>query len=318
MAGPYARKTSTPSKPSAVTKTSSAKKNSSILNFFQKTDTTPGATTRQSRMTQFVTQSRSPSSGRSTPALQRGKGPQSDEVDGLFLEDKRGLDKIGHTTHSVTKDRARSATPEDIWGNDEGSQKLQDSRYNEQESSLKRRKVSSPVSTDGIMETENKTRPAPVKASNGPFIDESDSEDDAESYRELQETLSPSLVQPTQLSPINGAAAKNPSADHGHPPFVREATNYAEDYEFTNFDDLDEDELEREEFREQPWEHELGDDLEQGIDDEGEQPINMSEPCNGYTMHRSQISCPVCQKELAGLGETVCCTPEPVHIESSQ
>ncbi|KAJ5817407.1 DNA repair metallo-beta-lactamase [Penicillium robsamsonii] len=195
MAGSYAKKGATPSKGSSGTKQSSIKRNSSILSFFQKTDTPPGATSRQARITQFGTAtSRSPSSGRGTSAFQRGNNSRNDPAGGLFLEDKKGLAKIQQA--AVTSERERSLTP-DFWGDNEESLKMDDKRYNESDSAVKRRKFDSPgtpVNETQQPDAESKITKASAPAStktqkrSGPFIDESDSEDDMEAYRELHET----------------------------------------------------------------------------------------------------------------------------------
>jgi DNA cross-link repair 1A protein len=114
------------------------------------------------------------------------------------LEDKKGLAKIQQA--AVTSERERSLTP-DFWGEDEEDSKMDDKRYNESDSAVKRRKFDSPDTrvnetqqSHAELETTKAPAPAPTKAPkrSGPFIDESDSEDDMEAYRELHETTPPS------------------------------------------------------------------------------------------------------------------------------
>jgi DNA cross-link repair 1A protein len=310
MAGSYAKKAATPSKTSSGPKQSSTKRNSSILSFFQKTDTPPGATSRQARITQFTTASlRSPSSGRSTPASRRN-GIRDDNPDGLFLEDKKGLDKIERA--SGTNERERSTTP-DFWGDDEELRKPDEQRYNENNSAVKRRKVDSPsVSVDESPQREPDTKthkplaPAKIQKMSGPFIDESDSEDDMEAYREIEDTTPATTTEKNSKSlPGENTAAPERSSEPTTPLLVRAATSNAEYDEYPNFDDLDEeDELIGEEFRNRPWE---GENQEQEVELEVEPGDDVND-CSGIEDLGGELStCPICQIALKGFNETVGC-----------
>ncbi|KAJ5310903.1 Glutaredoxin [Penicillium atrosanguineum] len=290
MASSNARKASTPSKGPSSAKPSSAKRNKSILSFFQKSDGPAGATSSQSRITQFVTSSRSPSSGRGTPT-------GNDSANALFLEDKKGLAKLEQAaTKAETNGRSRSRTPEDIWG-DDGFLKEDDQRYNENGSSSKRRKVDSPtapVKTEDVPKPTTFSAQVPA-ATSGPFIDESDSEDDMEAYRELDETSPvPATTIHGQLFALDDDPAMDPPAEQ--PPVVREVTSLTDDDEFANFDYLEEDEPVGEEFRERPWEDQEGLQL----DDD-----NDIDDMNGtVSTTDAGMTCPICQEALAGLNET--------------
>ncbi|KAJ5698828.1 DNA cross-link repair protein pso2/snm1 [Penicillium macrosclerotiorum] len=309
MAGPYARKTSTPSKGlSSSAKSSSTKRNGSILNFFQKTDTPPGATSRQPRITQFVGSSGSPSSGRGTPKQQHGNSSMNDAAGGLFLEDKKRQVKSGDMA-AATNDispRTRSPTPENLWGDDDDD--IPDpgrSQYNENGLSVKRRKMDSPSPSEEKPQTGDAAEPAPsppattTKTTSGPFIDESDSEDDIDAYRELKESsLAPADTRNEPPSPVDD----DPSADPAQSPLVRDATSHAEDNEFTNFDDIEEDEFVGEEFRERPWnddEDVQNNDNSMGTLDELDDfaSLNPENECE-------VAACPICQRTLVGLSET--------------
>lgn len=161
-------------------------------------------------------------------------------------------------------EKPRSPTP-DIWGDDEGFIKRDDEQNNENGSAAKRRKVdtqSNPADKEQNPYVEPKTiKPfAPTKSRNqtGPFIDESDCEDDMEVFSEIQE---PS---PTTSHPVNGEPLPvSNMADATHfpepttPPLVRATTCNADNEEYANFDDPeDEDELIAEEFRNRVWEAE--------------------------------------------------------------
>lgn len=312
MAGSYAKKAATPSKKPSGTKQSSIKRNSSILSFFQKTDTPPGATSRQARITQFATaSSRSPSSGRGTPTNGRANGTKNDTSGALFLEDKKGLAKIERTQE--TNENSRSPTP-DIWGGHEEFLKPDDPRYNENDSAIKRRKVDLPtpsVDETQVPEAELKTTkaPPPVKTQNrsGPFIDESDSEDDMEAYREIDDNTLPtsdltdSKSRPME-KPVEINAATEDDSELTPSTSVRAATNNADNDEYANFDDIEEDELIGEEFRNRPWESE---EQEREIDPAVD-PDNDINDCSGVEDIDGGVNkCPICQTTLKGSNETV-------------
>ncbi|KAF7517930.1 hypothetical protein PCG10_000728 [Penicillium crustosum] len=311
MAGSYAKKGVIPSKGSSGTRQSSIKRNSSILSFFQKTDTPPGATSRQARITQFATAtSRSPSSGRGTQASQRGSSSRNDPAGGLFLEDKKGLAKIERAT--VTSERERSLTP-DFWGDDDEFLKPDSKRYNESDTAVKRRKFDSPGSPVNETEqpdTESKTEkvptpaPAPAKTQkrSGPFIDESDSEDDMEAYRELDETTPATRDTTNGILQMDEIVATERTSESTPPPLVRTATNNADNDEYANFDDIeDEDELIGEEFRNRPWE---GEEQEHQMDLQVDPDKDLND-CSGVEDIEAEVStCPICQMVLKDLNET--------------
>ncbi|CAG8105695.1 unnamed protein product [Penicillium olsonii] len=347
MAGPAAKKATTPAKMSSGTKNSSTKKNTSILSFFQKTDTPPGASSRQPRITHFGNPaSRSPSSGRGTPITKRGIASANDASGDLFLEDKKGLAKLHAATEGRTK--SRSPTP-DIWGDDEELVKAEDDRGTGSGSAAKRRKVDT-QSTTTVEDEKPGTEPvsskplAPAKAQkrSGPFIDDSDSEDDMEGFQDNQETApatnplastkarkqsgpfidesdgdddmeafqgieetAPTTTNVTadESSPSDDTVgAKNPP-ESIPPPLVRAATSNADIEEYANFDDLEEeDELIAEELRNRPWEAE---EQDQYIDMDID-PDNDGNDCSGVEdpVGEEVSTCPICQRALKGLNET--------------
>lgn len=257
-------------------------------------------------MTQFVTSSRTSSNGQRSPSLQRGQSSRSDTADGLFLDDKKSVDGTNQSEATVsTNGRARSRTPEDIW--DEGDDFLgpDDTQYREQTSSTKRRKVGSPVEK-GTSDKNSKPMGSSttVKAvASGPFIDESDSEDDMGAYREVEETSIVQGVTKDEHPPRDNHDPTVPSIEHAQQsPLVRDATRYAND-EPVIFDDLEEDELVGDEFRERPGE---ADELERGTYDDVNVMIDMYDSPNfDPTTEEGVYTCPICQKTLADLNTTV-------------
>ncbi|KAJ5900112.1 hypothetical protein N7495_004856 [Penicillium taxi] len=296
MAGSYSK---TPSRASSTPKTNSTKRNASILSFFQKTDTPPGATSSQSRMTQFVTSTRS--SGSARPSSRRRTFVKKDDrPDDLFLEDKKGL------TKSIETSKNGQLETEDIWGAGDDMILPDDTRFNEN-SPVKRQKVdSSSISPENRLHdpASKPTTPAPTRAkkSNGPFIDESDSEEeDLEAYKELNETSYTNFDTEHNLKAIaTDDSIGDPHTGLRQPPSVRKATIDAENEEESpNFDDLEEDEFLGEEFRERPWELE---EQEENYKHELNATSN-----NEFADAPTDIglnTCPICPKDLTGLTET--------------
>jgi DNA cross-link repair 1A protein len=230
------------------------------------------------------------------------------------LEDKKGLAKVERERTAVTVDlteRARSRTPEDIWGESEDFMELEGSRYNENGQSVKRRKVDSPDASNDNGEVNDPPKPVkpPLakKSNSGPFIDESDSEDDdMEAYRELKET-SPTIdmTNDDQRLSLDDESSTQPlAAQRPLAPLVRDATNDTNDDELANFDDIEDgDELIGEEFRDRPW-----DDQE---DEEGQNtdfgmitPNDLNDSTYFDAESEGVSTCPVCQRALAGFSET--------------
>jgi DNA cross-link repair 1A protein len=203
---------------------------------------------------------------------------------------------------------SRSRTPDDIWGDDDGTEDVAQpdgGRYNENGNSVKRRKVeSSPAKA---------TKATKARQVSGPFIDESDSEDDLGTFKEVvQEIASFERTTtgneeekgPTTSLNVNSALREQPSAV-APPSLVREATSHAGDDEFANFDDiedenfLDEDILEP--FYEDEDAGEKADFLGSTVDDS--LGINDISECSGG----DGPACPICEKDLSGLSEGVRC-----------
>lgn len=177
-------------------------------------------------------------------------------------------------------------------------------RYNETGQSSKRRKVDTPDASNN-QEPDDvrkavKSNP-PKKSTSGPFIDESDSEDDMEAYRELKETIPDMTNNDNTPSSddeprMNALAAKPPLSP------VRDATNDANDDEFANFDDIEDgDEFIGEEFRGGPWDEE----------DEGHRsdvgmitPYDSNDSNDFDTKPEGVSTCPICQRALVGFNET--------------
>lgn len=303
MAGGFTRKPSTtPSRPSfgarlPSSSISSAKRNKSILNFFQKTDGPPQATSRQPRITQFTAKGTAGAGngGRggkdASPSLRRENGPNLGSTTGsLFLEDRRAKSSGAGEECGRSKSRSRSRTPDDIWGDDGEDEE----RYNEDGTAVKRRKAGDSSVEDlfeegGKKDTANEDKSAPTKLrktqSSGPFIDESDSEEDLDAFRETEVPEEPTTKpEADELDNLEdeGSISHNDD-DHEAsppidiPPLVREATSHIGD-EFVDFDFFD----------------------EEGKEEEFLEPLSPT----GHGCEEEAV-CPICQASLVGLNEMV-------------
>ncbi|RAO73835.1 uncharacterized protein BHQ10_009847 [Talaromyces amestolkiae] len=219
--------------------------NASILNFFKKADGPPQSQSRQPRLTQFgVTVSRSDISNGNNNVLKREESVGDD----LFVEDKNRRSK---NLVDIKDDRKTTKTnsipvPSTIPIDEPKSEETESDRFNESTGSNKKRKLEAPV----------------VK---GPFIDESDSEDDDEySYSDTK----PIEQSENEIEP---------------PPLVRAATsNFETSAVADDFDDI-EDDIEGDEFLERAWMQDESADFGLDSDAIDDGP-----------------SCPICQASLVG------------------
>lgn len=315
MAGFNQKKTSTPTRSFSKSKPQSAtKRNASLLNFFQKADGPPQATSRQSRITQFATPSEGSNGSRgknanSSPGLRRSATSESGAgtgAGGLFLEDRNGKPAV-----RVERARSRSRTPDDIWS--EGLDvKEDDSQSEEASCSVKRRRVDATEELTGADQKKDGDSPRPVSAksrpTSGPFIDESDSEDDLGAFRDLgDDSLSATDLKETPscadepLAPIDATDSERPPV----PPLVREATSHVADDEDTNFDELEEDELGVDplKFQGEEFLEPLDDDIREAVMESD----GLEDGClvGEGSLGDNETVCPVCQTRLITLNESV-------------
>lgn len=204
----------------------------------------------------------------------------------LFLEDRRRA-TAGRGDGGRERSRSRSRTPDDFWGEEE--------RYNENGPAVKRRRTGD-LSMLSLVEDEgdgkggdkekeaagdnpaSRAKPKPKAKTSGPFIDESDSEEDLDAFREVdvEETVTSATDEPKP----NTDGPDQPTPDT---PLVREATSHI-DEEYANFDDL------------------------------GEGEEGFLEPLSpaGNECEEEAV-CPICQGSLVGLSEVVRPLPSVVY-----
>jgi DNA cross-link repair 1A protein len=234
--------------------------------------------------------------------LRREASSANGSDEGLFLGSKGGQ----VATSERERSRSRSRSPDDIW--DEGmgateSTSTGEERFNETGSAVKRRKVEASAAE---RDTEGKKEASKAKKVSGPFIDESDSEDDElDVFKDSGYSEGPITSNPTNTeTKVKDTVTTTPTDEDEEtarkrvfaadvPPLVREATSHMQDDDYPDFDDIDEDEegdfldiADEEEMRK----HETLDfDTNADIDDSTD----------------DTPACPVCQGSLKGFDEGV-------------
>ncbi|PWY89076.1 p450-domain-containing protein [Aspergillus heteromorphus CBS 117.55] len=321
---------------------------SSVKNMFirgsVKADGPPKATSRQSRITQFATKTEG---GASASASASGKDTENGGSGGggLFLEGGKGFGKMNGGGRERERERERERTPDDFWDQDKdgdgsgsgnggevveivsGDEDWDGGRYNENGGGVKRRRVEDSGSGDrkeeggdgvkiGSTTTSSKKRQI-----SGPFIDESDSEEeeDLERFREVGDS---------SLSENNGDGnehdrKESPNYEDAKPdtpaPSVREATSLIDNEEDANFDDL-EDEFRDEELLDTFQDEDEDEDGDVDVDGTGLDGTGDAEDfgCEAPV-------CPICQTVLAGLTDTDvsvhvndCLDGKPMRLSKSE
>jgi DNA cross-link repair 1A protein len=209
-----------------------------------------------------------------------------------------------------------------------------DERYNENDGSIKRRKLSAGVSVKACSPPLSDSSPKPLPASidglasdgqrkTGPFLDDSESEPE-----ELMMPLQRRGLQTPRLSSV-GSINSKPSEESAEPnrnvqvglldqvappPLKSEATSQVDDADFDGFEDLEDEELpEGEEYDERRWmeKQQRLEMAESGSEEDFEEndipslfPDVAKEdlPANGEG-DSSTAACPICNSSLDGLDE---------------
>ncbi|KAL4960869.1 cytochrome P450-domain-containing protein [Aspergillus stella-maris] len=244
-----------------------------------RTDGPPKSSSHQARITHRITAPRPRFVQRESSG--DGKG-QSGEGEGLFLEDKRRNalhSGDGDRRDGEEVERERSKTPDDFWDEGvNGSKDEDEERYNENGSAVKRRKVETPSSAGGSTAEKAKEAPKRAKKVSGPFIDESDSEEEDGKLR--TESIGESNGKEEELkTPLDEEQPAKREIAADVPPLVREVTSHMQDDDYPDFDDIDE-----------------GEEGDEGLDFVDEDAIK-EEETPGYD---ETPTCPVCQGDLEG------------------
>ncbi|KAK4892522.1 DNA cross-link repair protein PSO2/SNM1 [Elasticomyces elasticus] len=234
--------------------------------------------------------------------------------EGLFVEEKIGL-----------RARAQEGAAEEFEGEGEGLEEDDGGRWNEREGSVKRRKIGGgdvDVEVDGLFEEVSPVVEAaevqkPPQARTGPFMQESDSEDDdpIPHTPALPTNYSPPTPAPAPTQHDNATESLPPQtapseseliARRSPPALIKQETSYAPDadtdfQDFDNMDDdFDEDLFEQgDEFVERRYMQEQA-ALE---DSENEKDYDLVAPDIKAETEAEGPSCPICSISLAGVGE---------------
>ncbi|EER23652.1 DNA repair metallo-beta-lactamase family protein [Coccidioides posadasii C735 delta SOWgp] len=123
----------------------SVRRNTSILQFFNKAETPPKPVSSQNRITQYISQRRSSTSR--PLSLNDSVNTEVEEFESLFVEDVRARDNNGATTDTQAfSDRERSASPDGFWAGTGAADNAilygaGEDRYHENGKAVKKRKV---------------------------------------------------------------------------------------------------------------------------------------------------------------------------------
>lgn len=184
------------------------------------------------------------------------------------------------------------------------------SRYNEDAVSVKRRKVEEPEVQSPIPPT--KATPEPSKR--GPFIDDSDEDDEDPIPPEI--AYVPPKNQPDDASTIVSVPTRvevnldKSEIEHEPPLLNREAASFSRENDFEGMDDFIDDEFpeDGEEYMERRWMEEQGMGLEDD-DDSAEATITPKEETSGspslIPKDAGSQSCPICGGNTTGMDEQV-------------
>jgi DNA cross-link repair 1A protein len=250
----------------------------------------------------------------------------------LFLED-RGAKTTVILDETDEEDVDSSDETKDVVIDKENAEE----RYNENGGSRKRRKVSEdvpelacspppPAKDDEAavkaLLADTVERPSKVSKKTGPFVDDSESEDDAEIPIPPRGTIEasaipidPSASKQTKSSPTDN---RESHIDTPLPLLRREATSYIDGGDFEDFEGLedleDEDILEGEEYDERRWMKEqqklemAGSGFEGDLEDPDDAPSlfpddQIDDETATTTNEDAMPSCPICDSSLGGLGE---------------
>lgn len=194
------------------------------------------------------------------------------------------------------------------------------SRYNEDDSPLKKRKISSDSAAPAKLSiVEDKT------AKKGPFLDDSDSDSDGGTLRNTRgdSTTSKGILQPTEPTTEDTASAEHVAVDPtalepmkplGNsilckaPPLRRASTSVGEKDDFNGIGDFIDDEFaeEGEEFLERQWMEEQA-QLEMGLEDDGDkEPKTIARPESQTIImppEATNAPCPICGGNTAELSD---------------
>ena len=232
-----------------------------------------------------------------------------EEGDGLFLIDSPPMGCANVPLQTPTPPREESLTetwPTDIEMNDAD---YPISRYNEGTTPSKRRRTGDTTRQLPPME---RTRPTPTK---GPFVDDSDSDDETLKPVSLCTVDSTTKDCQTSLRTNEEQPFGKDTVDTGVPSLKRETTSVEEINDFDGIEDFIDDEFpeEGEEYLERKWMEEQA-EFEEGLEDEGQavgdnrddvEPRGSRDPISMMPQDAGSSGCPICGGNTTGLNDQV-------------
>jgi DNA cross-link repair 1A protein len=258
---------------------------------------------------------------------------KAEEINSRLFLDDRGAKTTVILDETDEEDASWSAETKDVVINKEDEEE----RYNENGGTSKRRKVSDDVPELACSlphpvineETAFKAppvdaavRPLKVSKKTGPFVDDSESEDDTDISIPLRGTIEASAI---PIDPSASKQTKSPPTDNREshidtspPSLITEATSYIDGGDFEDFEGIedleDEDILEGEEYDERRWmkeqqklemaESSFKESLEDPDDAPSLFPDDRIDNENTTTTNEDAMpSCPICDSSLEGLDE---------------
>ena len=239
---------------------------------------------------------------------------KQEEDDVLFLENSLAKDGAITPLQTPTPPREESsneALPEDV---DIGVQGSPLSRYNEDGMPSKRRRTE----IEGKQSQTGEIKPV---ANRGPFVDDSDSDDESVEKSKLPVFESRSHEKESDMVPgetpsvIERQSLGKDPISPAVPNLKREATSIGEANDFDGIEDFIDDEFpeEGEEYLERRWMEEQA-EFEEGLEDEGQSvgndtmEVESGDPIdttNSIPRINGSTTCPICGRNTAGLTDQV-------------
>ena len=236
-----------------------------------------------------------------------------DEENSLFVEEIAVKGQGGEITQTPTPPRDERL-PLEIGADRE---KSPDSRYNEDLVPSKRRRIGEDL-FQASRSPDNQTPKAQTK---GPFVDDSDSEQDDGTIADSivtevkTNTITRDGVTPISTPTPNGIGRDTDSQENLAPRLKRETTSIGEANDFDGLEDFIDDEFpeDGEEYVERRWMEEQA-ELEIGLEDEDMATMDESAATLQDSSRPTEISpeltgssvCPICGGSTAGMAEQVC------------
>ena len=269
-----------------------AKSNGNILNFFKKAESTPS----------------------------NGVEPNHEDED-LFIADSTPSKSTQLVTQTPTPPSDHPVVRLSLEKLADASNVLEESRFNELNLPTKRRRIQERADDS----SSSNTVPEQASVSNGPFVDDSDSDEDGISQDferhsdhsrtsvidDKEDTVADDQLHSPTPNDVKPERTATPLSLDPVPHLKREPTSYIDENEFDEIEDfIDEFPEEGEEYIERKWMEEHS-QIEMGMEDDMELEQDMMEPQGHENGSQIEVqpadavaaSCPICGGTFSGLTE---------------